>query len=364
MIVYLSILVMTLGVSLLGQKKNTISEERTRTGIRFSALICILALFVFFFVVRWNVGTDFPNYYRRYTLSNNVELQQLVGTRDWGFYVLTAILYKLWPGNYIFYSFIIALIIYTPILISYKQYASHYTFTLFLYITMCLYTWPYNGTRQAIAVGFLFLGTHALIHKNKWIPFLISVFIAYLFHSSALFIFPFIMISRRKAWSKGMNITAIVLLTSILILPSIWRYIINFLDLIGQTKMADDYSDLSSLRSGISAIRILVAVVPVVISFLYIDKLRKINPDADFISNMCLFNCIFLLCAYRLTTLSRFAIYFNVFLPLLVPDFVYVFNGKQQKSAIGLICILYLMHMIVLLPNDSDLIPYRFIFNQ
>ena len=361
MLVYISILLSTLIISLMGGNYIYSVKRGKIIEIKRWALITILFIFVFFFAVRWNVGTDFPNYFNRFYNSNNLNLNTIVGSRDWGFYLTTILLYKIGNGSYILYSIIIGVMLYTPIITVYRKYTNNYIVTIFLYISMCLYMWPYNGTRQAIALSILFIATYFLANNRIWM-FIFILLLASTFHSSVIFVAPFIFIARYEAWSKKMILTIIILCISIIILPSLWNYIINFLDLIGQNKMANDYWNLRYLRSGINSIRIVVALVPVIVAYIYRNKLNERLPYSDLIINMCLLNLVFLVFAYRITALSRFATYFNIYLPPLVSEFANFFDFKTKKYVNLGICVLYFLHMIVLLPNESDLLPYQFIF--
>ena len=365
MLVYTGILFMALMITYFfrEQVKNYETGE-VIFGIKKSGLFLLAVLFVFFFACRWYVGTDFPNYYRRYFLSGNANILSLIGGRDWGFYTLTAIIYKIWPQQYIKYSIIIGLIIYIPVILTYREIATNYCMTICLYVSMCLYTWPYNGTRQAIAVGIMFCAAVRLNQDNKIGRFLALAVVAFLFHATAVFIIPFILAARSNAWGKKIVIPALMVVISVIILPRIWTYVIGFLEFVGQDKMAEDYGDLVSLRAGINILRIIVAVLPLIIAYLFRIQIQRHYENYNFVTNMCLLNFVFLLCAYRITNLSRFAAYFNLYLAAFVPEIKHIFNERSKRISNVTIFILYYLHMLILLPNDSGLVPYQFIFNR
>ncbi|MBR5246886.1 MAG: EpsG family protein [Clostridia bacterium] len=370
MAVYITILLSVMFVSALGQ--NSAIEKPVRLGqciekrkipsLLTTVIIC--AILIFFFAARWNVGTDYPNYFLRFGKLLAMNIPDLVGGRDWGFDVFTAFVGQYVFTNFFLYCILLGALIYIPVVLTYRRFSSDYTMTYALYILMCLYTWPYNGMRQSVAVSLLFLAFPFLYERKNWWKFIAIAAIAYTFHSTALLVIPFILICKLKPWKKPFIFVCLLIVVLIIFLPGLWTTIIDFLDSIGQSKMAEDYADFEELRAGVNFIRIVVAAVPVFLSFVFYPTLKSNNKHIDFIINMCVMNLIFLLCGNRLTIMARFATYFNVALPLLVPEFVKVFKNDSKGFARGLIYIAYFGHMLILLPNDSGLLPYRFIFGH
>lgn len=370
MAIYITILLSVMLVSTIGQnysvKKDiclgNYVERRNVPPVAITLVIC--AIFIFFFAARWNVGTDFPNYFSRFYKLLGMSIPDLIGSRDWGFYVLTAFIGQYVFTDFFLYSLILGAIIYIPVVMTYRKYSNSFTMTCALYIMMCLYTWPYNGMRQAVAVSLLFMGFPLLYEKKNWWKYVALVALAYTFHSTAIMVVPYILLCRLKPWKKPFVFVCILIAILIIFLPNFWTTIINTLESIGQSKLAEDYADFEKLRAGVNFIRIVVAAIPVILSFVYYPLLKHNNKHIDFIINMCVFNLIFLLCGNRLTIMARFATYFNVALPLLVPEFLNIFKKDSQYFPRILIYGAYFMHMLILLPNDSGLLPYNFIFGH
>lgn len=344
-------------------KLNGVEVDRRIASRLGTLLLC--GIFIFFFAARWNVGTDYVNYYTRFFKLLGADYWSIFKDyRDFGFYLLSAFIGKSISGNYFIYGLILGCLIYIPVVMVYRKYSSNFILTCALYVMLCLYTWPYNGMRQAIAVSILFAGYPLLYCKKKWWRYILCILLALVFHSSVIIIAPFVIMTRMKPWSKKFMLVCGAILVMIVMLPGIWSTLIDFLENIGQTKMAEDYSDLESLRSGVSVFRILVAGIPVLVAFCYYPKLRRQNTHIDLVVNLCVMNLLFLLCGYRVTLMSRFAIYFNLGLPLLIPEFVNIFTKNSRRLGAILIFLIFFLHMIILLPNDSGLIPYNFIFGN
>lgn len=370
MAIYIVILFATMLICLFGKEYSVEREiclgynvQRRKVVPAVIALL-VCALFTFFYAARWYVGTDYGTYLLAFNKYLGVSLTEIIGKRDWGFYLLTAIIGNYIATDFFLYSLIMGSIIYCLIIFSYRKYSSDFLMACALYVTMCLYTLPFNGTRQSFAAAILFAGIPLLFDKKNWWKYVIIAFIAYTFHSTTLMVVIFFILCKLKPWKKPFIFTCIVLLLLIIFLPGLWSVIIETLESIGQNKMADDYADLTEMRAGVNFLRILVAALPVVVSYIFYPSLVRGNKHIDFFINMAVFNLLFIICGMRMTVLARFAMYFNLALPVLVSEFVNIFEKKSRPFAKILIWGVYFAHMIVLLPVESELVPYEFIFGH
>lgn len=368
--IYIAILISVLLIAMIGNYKYV--EKRVQLGssvlyrrvpTAFIVLI-ICGILVFFFAARWKVGTDFQNYYFRFNKLLDADILEIIGSRDWGFYTLTAIIGQYISNNYFVYGLIIGAIIYIPVIFTYRKHSVDFVMTCALYIMLCIYTWPYNGMRQSVAVSILFAGYHLLYERKNWWKYAILAAIAFTFHSTVLMVLPFIILTRLKPTKKPFFFTCAFLLLLIVLLPNMWTAIIDFLENIGQSKMAEDYAEYENLRGGVNILRIIVAAIPVFVSYVFYKPLKNNNPHIDFLIAMSVFNLIFLVCGTQLTVLSRFKEYFNIALPLLIPNFLFIFEKKSRFVIQILIYGVYFLHMLVLMPRDSGIVPYSFIFGH
>lgn len=365
MIIYLFNLIWSVIMSVLSVKYskleyNSILKTENKMPNKFFVILILFSL-MSFYALRWRTGTDFGNYYSFYFHYGKLDISEIVGTRDWGFYALTSFIYKIWPDNFVFYNYILSALTYIPIILTYRKYSKRFTFTIFLFITMMIYYSPYNGVRQGIAASFCFCA-YPYLYEKRYIKYSIIIVIASLFHSTALIMIPLIFIVNKKPWSKSIIIVILLLVISILILPSLWNYIINFLEAIGQEKMANDYRTYNYDDDGVHLLRILVDLIPVLISYIFYKKLSKEDSKIDVIINMCLFGLIFTIFGTRLTVLARLSGYFSFYYPMLVPEFTVLFKEKSKHLYKVIVVLLYFLYMLKLLPVDSNLLPYRFIF--
>jgi transmembrane protein EpsG len=325
-------------------------------------VIAIIVLFAFIYAFRWKVGTDFGNYYYDFYLYGTRGLGYALNNRDFGFYVMTHLIYQLWPGNFVFYNLVLSMVTYVPAVIFIKRYSKDFHFSILLYISLLLFFWPFNGARQSIALGITLLGAPFLVEKRLYWFFLI-VIIASFFHSTALIIIPITFLSLAKPWSRTILISLVVSVIIIIFLPQLWGTILSVLSFMGQTKLATDYASIGK-DNGAHLLRVVVIVLPSIIAFAFRNKLDTSSVLARIIVNFSLIAGLFYLFALRMTVFARFANYFLLFTTLLVPTFEKIFppseRGLYKLVTLGL----YFIFMLLLLPVDSNLLPYRFIWEN
>lgn len=340
----------------------TTKQNRKIASFYITFIVC--AIFVFFFAARWYVGTDYGNYYYFFSQSVKWDYTEILKMNDYGYYLLNAFVSKNITTNYFIFSLIVGALIYLPIIFTYRKYTNDFFATCSLCVMMGIYTWPFNGIRQAIAASFLFAAFPLLYTKRNLLKYALVVFVAFAFHSSVLLVIPFVLITRLKPWGRRFITICLIIAIFIYFLPNIWKEIIELLEILGQTKMATDYSSLEDMRSGVNLFRIMVLAAPIVVSYFYYDKLKSLNPHIDILINMSILAFMFTVCGLRATVLVRFNAFFNLANPILVAEFSNIFDKRSKKIGMLLIFVLYFIHMIILLPTDSDLVPYKFIFGQ
>lgn len=327
-------------------------------------VILIFCIFSFMYAFRWRVGTDFSGYYHSFTVYGESSLQELFGGRDWGFSVLSHVLFHLFNGNYQYYNLVLAIITYAPVLYIYRKYSDDFGFTIFLYMTTLACFWPYNGVRQSLAGSICFLAFDYLVNK-KYIKYVVCVLIASIFHSTALIMLPIMFYLCLKPWKKKMIMVTLGLLISVVFLGTLWSHIINFLELIEQDKMVADYGYATIASNAVNGLRIIVAMIPVVLSFMiYLYGLDEDDRTTQILENMIVLSAVFMIAASRLTVLARFSSYFAFAVPLLFVKSKQLFTSQSSRLYVAIVMVCYIAYFAVLLPVESNLVPYQWSFSS
>lgn len=340
------------------------SEGRYFKQANIIFVTIIFFVFVFLYTFRWCNGTDFYNYYLDFQKMKYVKWDTLFEDRDILFTLLTYFSYKIFDGNFIIYNFILGVLTYLPIVITIRKHSENFALSILLYIFMTLYFLPYNTVRQGIACSLCFLA-FSYIYDKQYIKFFFIMLIAIAIHSSAMLFIPIVLLSNRDFHSKEIYIGVFILLIVFLGLGTFWNYIIKFLNLIGQSKMASDYKDALSEGNGISYLRVVVIFIPIILSYIYYNAIKSQNESnkIDFIINLSLFGAIFMLFGLKFAILARTSQYFEIYIVLLYPYILNVFSKEEKRLLTFTIVIVYFLYMSVLLNSGGNLVPYQYYYD-
>jgi len=156
---------------------------------RKSFWLPLITLSLFAGIRSFRVGTDSGTYTKDFRHSLDIYNFQFDKLIEPGYQLLEYTLLRL-THNYFWLFFITALIVVYCYLTIIKRYSVNYWFSIFLFITLGVYTFFFNGLRQGLAMAIFALALPYLLEK-RLIPYLIICFLASLFHNTALFMIPF-----------------------------------------------------------------------------------------------------------------------------------------------------------------------------
>ena len=145
-----------------------------------------------------NVGTDSWNYYFQFEnkdILNDINFPTLL-TNEGLFDVLVWLSQKL-SNNYFALFTLVAMLVYGASLKAIKDNSSSVTTSLFVYISLGIAVFCYNGERQAIAIAIYMLSFHSLQTKQFW-KYCAIVLFATLFHRTIIVAIPLYFIFTAK----------------------------------------------------------------------------------------------------------------------------------------------------------------------
>lgn len=331
-----------------------IEAERLLAFIAFMSLFLVAAL-------RWKVGTDYWQYEAIFEGGASYTIEDIT-TRapeyfsallNWGI----GVVFDDARVNFAVYSFFICYLFTKGI----KNYSDNYWMSMVLYILTMNYYGSYNGIIQWMASGILFLGYRYLV-KKELKKYLITILIATMFHSTALLGIPLYFVVNRKFKTKSNVVLVFIFILATIFLSS---YLDNVLALLEDTSYSN-YSEVWFTEDGRSAnpLRFVVSAVPFIIGWIYYDKLKDLRLDVDILLNFSLLNSMFYLLGLRNYIFIRFAIYTDIYNVFLIPLFIKLFKNNERKLVLYVILACYFLYMYLLLPRDSNLLPYQTIFSN
>ena len=360
MVVYLCNIAITL---ILGCVASVVSPRMKDKRISKFWLSFVLLSWLIIYAFRYNVGADFSGYYfyfKRIGFQQQSLVEFVGGQRDFLFAILEYLCYQIFNGNWVTFSIIIGILTYLPVLSTIRNESNNFTLASLLYIfTMNFYA-GFNGIRQGIAVSFVFFAYYQFLKRKKYILYFIFIIIAFGFHSTVLVTVPFHFLSLKKVSSKLFRFTIVFMLFSYMFLWQLWAYLIEFLEMIGQDKLASDYAN--AMTDGSSLLRMIVYIVPAIIGIFYYDKMKRKYQNIDSEIILILLASFFMLLSTKYWLFARVALYFYMHTIVFLPKLDCAFAKNSKKIGMLLVATLYFAYMcIMLLRGDGGCLPYNFI---
>lgn len=265
-------------------------------------------------------------------------------TKDQGFYFVSAVI-KCIIGNRDTVYFIIMAAIQCFLLFKiYRKYSSSFVICFFLFIASTDYiSWIFNGMRQFVAVTIT-VACFPWILKKKYIPAIIGVLVASLFHQSALLVLPFIFIVQGRAWNKKTLLFIILVIVAVMFA----NRFTNILDtILAETQYENVVSDWESWQDdGTNILRVLVYCVPTIISLIGLKYIRQENsPLINACTNMSIASAgLYVISMFTSGIyIGRLPIYFSLYNYILLPwEINRIFTKQSAKLVYTLMIIAYL----------------------
>lgn len=327
---------------------------QSRKGGAAKVFLWILILVLTAFVgLRFNVGTDYGNYFSEYFHYTRLSWKQLMFSSDPGI----KILYK--AGSYIldlpFTMFIIAAAIFCVLYVtSIHKYTDNFILAVFLFFGTGTFLDSMNGIRQAIAMAIIFYGFRYIKNKQFW-KYLFTIVIASLFHSTAILMLILYFLFNMKFSPNNV----FLLIFASIVLAFSTEYLFDIAEFITGKEIFFEYSYFTD---SVNLFRVAVAIVPCFLVAFISPEARK--QDAIY-CNMLIFNAALLIATYNSTYLARIAMYSTSFVCIGIAQIVKRIQFKKDLKSLLIFVMIgaYTAYYCVLFMRTADLYPYRTIFD-
>lgn len=294
-----------------------------------------IGIIIAFSGLRWNTGTDWDNYFEYFKTEDNYHLFEPG-------YVWLVKFSKLLYNNYTFFLILLSTIILTFFGKANYKLSPYPIFSIFIFISLVLPFW----VRQSFSLAILFFAFYTLTNENKKL-FVFLVFLASLFHYSALIALPLIFfydsfISPKKVFAL---LVAAVVISKLNLLSFILDFFIQFLGIseyLGIAKLSA-YLTSETMNENIDyGLRNLVSMVNIfayVALFLFFrNRLEKNKFVFNVFLNIYLYGAIInLLSMGDVDTLRRFSIFFSIAPVILFPILIQNVKDKFLKITFVLV---------------------------
>ncbi len=206
-----------------------------------------------------------------------------------------------------------------------RKYTNNIWLSIFFFWTMGVYTFTLAAIKQCVAVAFCLLATDCAIEK-KWIRFVVWVLLAATFHPYALMYLavPFLMFT---PWTGKTYIMVAVFGVIGVSLQALLGSLISITTMLGE-----EYTVSSFSGEGVNVFRLLVVMVPLVLSFISREYIHKYSDRvSNLMINLSMLNAEIMFVA-RFGTANYFARLANYFLIFQVIALPWIFNCFNRES--------------------------------
>lgn len=324
------------------------SAEKIQVGFSFHKEY-VFILLVLFTGLRYQVGIDYPIYEEIYNDPYSVhalalepiwaginDLLRTIGFRARGFFFLT--------------SLIIVWGYYTGI----RKISPDFYISILLFVVCGFYFESANIVRQYVATSVLFAGFPYFI-KGKLKIYLLYVFIAVLFHYSAILVLPVIFLCkfRYPAW-----VGIIVLLFSYILGNNLLNLLVEYVmpSLSEISKYQYEVEDFDAgVNSGI--LQVFYNLLGIAVLLFY-PRMNKMFPSLYVLVNMTILGVIFYNTFYLFMPARRLYLYFFPYLMLLFPYYLKGFSPLSRWIIVGVVISIFLTFLL----KSNWMIHYDFDF--
>lgn len=333
--------------------QNSIRKAHTSDG-RW-VLIIIMVLMSLFAGLRRFVGSDYSEYEWLFGAYMEKPIWITIFEEEGFFWGISSLL-GLFSTNTMLVFLATSTIIVVLIVRIISKYSINFSLSMFLYLTMMMYFNSFNGIRQWTAAAIIISGFHLLLEKKTW-KYCLVIVLAYLFHNSAIIVLPIVFILKWKPKSGKTYLLYLTIFAFFFVFPGVTNRILEWVAPDNYKKYFNNQGD-----DGINILRVLVAVLPVILTRIFYDNLienEKERPLVDLLINLSTVNFMILLLATRNTIMARMDMYFSIYNVLLIPYLLRVFKKESRLTAKVMIMLCFFAYMYLLLPVEAHLVPYK-----
>lgn len=245
---------------------------------------------------------------------------------NFGYNVVTITLKSLGFSNN-GYLMVFAIVTYGIYIWFIHKYSTDFLMSMFLFICL-VFTFPLAAIKQCVAVAFCLLAVDKAINK-KWFWFIFWILIAESFHAYS-FMYLIVPLLFFVPWQDKRTVMWIVIFffAGILLRPMLGT-VLSITDALGEEYTVEEFSE-----SGVNPFRLLVCLVPLVLSFILRkqinDPYNEVNRAEGLCMNLAFLNGEIMFVALFGTAnyFARLANYFYIFPIIALPR---MFNMVKPK---------------------------------
>ena len=358
MITYLITILLVFGFLCVAQKnivKSIGPDDETitkKTSVATFFFVLAAATLILVSGLRYYVGTDYGGYYKgfgRYAASFWPSLKEL---NEPGIAFIAKIV-SFFSSNGMTFVFVCSFITVTLFLSTIYKNTEMLLLATLLYIFMGCWHGSFNGVRQYLAAAIIFSGVRFIKERKFW-KYALIVFIAFLFHASAIImIFPYFIAYNRISFKN----IALLIIASIIVLFSFSE----LLALAGFI-LRDEISEQEYITTSVNALRIVVAIAPAVF-FVFVYSGRPLSKEQRFWMNFLIINGIVMFATSNSAYFARMGIYTAPFSAIGIAELVKGLKPRERKVFPLIIVVAFFLFWVYSIAKSAALNNFQWIFS-
>ena len=316
---------------------------------KYYLLSLVLLLLLFLVLKHYKVCIDWRSYSEMFKTYHELNFFDLftIGRHEIGFKLLIRIISCITNDFHIF-LLIVSSLSFIPINKYIRENSKDYFLSMLIFLTFTFYSLYFSAIRLSIALSILMLSIRYIKQHRPW-NFILVVFIAGLFHKTALVFLPVYLLYNFKLDKKKI----IIIFSSYLLLFFVRSYIINFI-----TKFI--YSNYTAELYSSGGEKMLLLLIVMLGIFIYFkDELIYKHRVNQLYINMLMVGIYFQIFALEIGTLNRVVQYFIFPLMVLIPSFFETKKYSEKtmyiiKSLIIVCFVVYFCYIVLAGKNFSE----------
>ena len=323
-----------------------VNKDNRRDKRLMIVLLTMLIIGLAFIVgYRYDVGTDFWEYKRMFSVYKSYSWKALFKIKEPGIRIIIKICAYI-SNDYSFFMFVCALITtMVPVIVLYRH-SENFVVSIALYLFVN-YLAQCNGMRQSLAMSIIFIGYKQIKEKNFW-KFVIFPLLGTIFHVSSLFIIPlyFIYISKPGFW------VTFVILAATLVLRFSYDWLVASVEFFkGEAFETNSYTNQT-----VNILRIAAMSAPIILTVLLPSKKVQSKSVAF---NMILLNACVYMCMAGSAYFARLGMFTDMFLCIAIPAIISEYNQKDKELALLIVLTCYAIFFVFNTMRSGNLVPYQ-----
>lgn len=318
-------------------------------------LFFVLAVIVLVFVggLRYHVGTDYWTYEGHARMYAESMIESIFAYNEPGIRIIAKVA-SLFSQDFAPLMFLLATLITVGLYaITIYRYSRHLLMAMLLLVLLGCWADSFNAVRQCLAASVFFCSI-PYIQSRDFKRYAIVVFVASLFHKTALGLFPLFFLAHKRVNLKNL----LIMLLAIAAYFGMYDYIMSNVSSIMEVNSEGHYVTLQ-----VNIFRVMVGCTPGLIAWLFFQG-KQVDDERVTYINLMLVHMMVWIMASQSAYLARFAIYTTPFLTLGITRCLDLLGRKERQAICYLIVVLYFAFWWHEIDKSSNLRVWHWIWER